>query len=204
MELLDESRETLTHLKEENWNEPDLNDRASIETETTIELRTRDRYRKLIDKIERFGNDSQADLLGEISLLGPESKHKMILSQQLVDFQDHWKKFKTAAMDGIQGKPLDPEQLETLGNVRAIIDQTTYEMIRDRTPVVRSADGPAWLRTWERIQVGEPDTEMEDPDSLISHIQLLSQPESYRGRWVEISGTIRGASLTGPCGRKGR
>jgi len=51
-ELLTESRETLTHLREENWNEPDLNDRASIETETTIELRTRDRYRKLIEKIE--------------------------------------------------------------------------------------------------------------------------------------------------------
>lgn len=51
-ELLEESRETLNHLKEENWNEPDLNDRASLETETTIELRTRDRYRKLIDKIE--------------------------------------------------------------------------------------------------------------------------------------------------------
>lgn len=51
-ELLAESRNTLTHLKEENWNESDLNDRASVETETTIELRTRDRYRKLIDKIE--------------------------------------------------------------------------------------------------------------------------------------------------------
>lgn len=51
-ELLAESRETLVHLKEESWNEPDLNDRASVETETTIELRTRDRYRKLIDKIE--------------------------------------------------------------------------------------------------------------------------------------------------------
>jgi len=51
-ELLEESRDTLTHLKEENWNEPDLNDRATVETETTIELRTRDRYRKLIDKIE--------------------------------------------------------------------------------------------------------------------------------------------------------
>ena len=51
-ELLNESRETLTHLKEENWNESDLNDRASVETETTIELRTRDRERKLISKIE--------------------------------------------------------------------------------------------------------------------------------------------------------
>jgi len=51
-ELLNNSRETLTHLKEENWNEPDLNDRATIETDTGIELRTRDRYRKLIDKID--------------------------------------------------------------------------------------------------------------------------------------------------------
>ncbi len=51
-ELLNNSRDTLTHLKEENWNEPDLNDRATIETDTGIELRTRDRYRKLIDKID--------------------------------------------------------------------------------------------------------------------------------------------------------
>ena len=51
-ELLDESRETLSHLKEENWHEPDANDRASVETEAALELRTRDRYRKLIDKID--------------------------------------------------------------------------------------------------------------------------------------------------------
>lgn len=51
-ELMEESMETLNHLKEENWNEPDLNDRASVETETSLELRTRDRYRKLIYKID--------------------------------------------------------------------------------------------------------------------------------------------------------
>ena len=51
-ELIDESAETLTHLKEENWNEPDLNDRATVETETSLELRTRDRERKLIRKID--------------------------------------------------------------------------------------------------------------------------------------------------------
>lgn len=52
-ELIEESRSTLKHLQEDNWNEPDLNDRASLETETATELRTRDRYRKLIDKIEQ-------------------------------------------------------------------------------------------------------------------------------------------------------
>lgn len=51
-ELLDESRVTMEHLKEENWQEPDINDRASVETDTAFELRTRDRYRKLLDKID--------------------------------------------------------------------------------------------------------------------------------------------------------
>jgi DnaK suppressor protein len=51
-ELLAESSETLQHLKEESLAEPDITDRASLETERGIELRTRDRERKLISKID--------------------------------------------------------------------------------------------------------------------------------------------------------
>ena len=51
-ELLAESSETLHHLKEESLSEPDITDRASLETERAIELRTRDRERKLISKID--------------------------------------------------------------------------------------------------------------------------------------------------------
>lgn len=51
-ELLAESQETMDHLKEENWQEPDIADRASLETDAGIELRTRNRYLKLIAKID--------------------------------------------------------------------------------------------------------------------------------------------------------
>jgi len=51
-ELLAESTETLQHLKEESLAEPDITDRASLETERALELRTRDRERKLITKID--------------------------------------------------------------------------------------------------------------------------------------------------------
>lgn len=51
-ELLNESRETLDHLHEENWHQADIADRASLETEAGIELRTRNRYLKLISKID--------------------------------------------------------------------------------------------------------------------------------------------------------
>ena len=51
-DILREARETLEILQQENANHPDLADRASSETDRAIELRARDRQRKLISKID--------------------------------------------------------------------------------------------------------------------------------------------------------
>ena len=51
-DILRESRETISHLQDENHVLPDLADRASSETDRSLELRARDRQRKLISKID--------------------------------------------------------------------------------------------------------------------------------------------------------
>lgn len=51
-ELLKESNETLVNLQDGGIQEPDIADRASAETDRSLELRTRDRERKLISKID--------------------------------------------------------------------------------------------------------------------------------------------------------
>ena len=51
-DILREAKDTLLHLQEENQNHPDIADRASSETDRAIELRARDRQRKLIAKID--------------------------------------------------------------------------------------------------------------------------------------------------------
>ena len=51
-ELLDGSSETLKNMQEESLAEPDMADRASLESDRALELRTRDRQRKLISKID--------------------------------------------------------------------------------------------------------------------------------------------------------
>jgi DnaK suppressor protein len=51
-DILREARETLQHLQDENQNHPDIADRASSETDRAIELRARDRQRKLIAQID--------------------------------------------------------------------------------------------------------------------------------------------------------
>lgn len=50
--ILDHSQSTLTHLQNEELREPDMADRASNETGWQVELRSRDRERKLIAKID--------------------------------------------------------------------------------------------------------------------------------------------------------
>jgi len=51
-EIAEESKATIAALQEENNNHPDLTDRASSESERSLELRTRDRQRKLVSKID--------------------------------------------------------------------------------------------------------------------------------------------------------
>lgn len=50
--IVKEVHGTLQHLQEDSEQEPDIADRASAETERSLELRTRDRQRKLISKID--------------------------------------------------------------------------------------------------------------------------------------------------------
>lgn len=70
-EILRDGRETLAALKSEPLKEPDATDRASSETDWTIELRTRDRQRKLISKIDEAlrridaGEYGYCDVTGE-------------------------------------------------------------------------------------------------------------------------------------------
>ncbi|MGX1099760.1 RNA polymerase-binding protein DksA [Amorphus sp. MBR-141] len=51
-DILREAKETLEQLQEDSSNHPDIADRASSETDRAIELRARDRQRKLIAKID--------------------------------------------------------------------------------------------------------------------------------------------------------
>lgn len=51
-EILEATKETIQHLQDESEKHPDITDRATSESERALELRTRDRQRKLISKID--------------------------------------------------------------------------------------------------------------------------------------------------------
>ena len=91
-EILRESRETVSHLQKETENHPDIADRASSETDRSLELRTRDRQRKLISKIDEAlrriedGSYGYCEETGEpISLARLEARPTATLSLEAQD-----------------------------------------------------------------------------------------------------------------------
>ena len=77
-EILREARETLATLQAESLREPDVTDRASSETDWSIELRTRDRQRKLISKIDAALRRIETGEYGYCEVTGePISLHRL-------------------------------------------------------------------------------------------------------------------------------
>ncbi|MGG7565633.1 RNA polymerase-binding protein DksA [Rhodovulum sp. DZ06] len=68
--LLDDSRDTISGLQESALNTPDIADRASAETDRALELRTRDRQRKLISKIDSALRRIEEDNYGYCEVTG--------------------------------------------------------------------------------------------------------------------------------------
>ena len=70
--LINEVDQTVTHMKDDASNFPDPNDRASQEEEFSLELRTRDRERKLIKKIDESLRDIESGDYGFCESCGVE------------------------------------------------------------------------------------------------------------------------------------
>ena len=93
-DLIDESQETINNLRQEVRDVGDEAERASRETENSLELRTRDRYRKLLGKIDQALNRVDDGSYGyceetgeEIGLARLEARPIATLS---LDAQERW------------------------------------------------------------------------------------------------------------------
>ena len=93
-ELIEESRETISHLQQEVRDVGDEAERATRETENSLELRTRDRYRKLIRKIDKALNRIEEGDYGYCEETGEEIGLERLESRPIatlcLDAQERW------------------------------------------------------------------------------------------------------------------
>ena len=93
-ELVEESRETISNLQHEVRDVGDEAERATRETENSLELRTRDRYRKLISKIDstlkRIEDGSYGYCVDTGEEIGLERLEARLTAERTIDAQERW------------------------------------------------------------------------------------------------------------------
>lgn len=101
--IVQESRETLIQLQEDNLKEPDIADRASTETEWSVELRTRDRQRKLIAKIDSALERIEAGEYGYCEVSGDQISLKRLdarpIATMTIEAQERHEKMEKVHRD---------------------------------------------------------------------------------------------------------
>ncbi len=101
--IMQESRETLIQLQEDSLKEPDIADRASTETEWSVELRTRDRQRKLIAKIDSALERIEAGEYGYCEVSGDQISLKRLdarpIATMTIEAQERHEKMEKVHRD---------------------------------------------------------------------------------------------------------
>ena len=209
-DILRESKETLQNLQNENTNLPDIADRASSETDRAIELRARDRQRKLISKIEAAikdaeeahrGNDLEA-IKAKSEALGAAAQklgEKMYAKQQAEAGTAGGAEAPGAEAGATGGKKDDGDVVDAQGNVVMTLADMQKGMVdKFGKPVKRAIDR---VKDMAATVAKLPMTAMKKAkDLLVGAGRGARNALSRMGNWWKDSAGIGVAAPTGPCG----
>ena len=146
-------------------------------------------YRKLVSIIIARRNQFHSEMFDQLAVLADGSEGKEKLAKEFFDSQQVWnKKILPAFKLGLEGEDFSISQLKQIEQLQLVLDPIVLAEVKDRTSIGWEGDSTAWLRLWEMTQNEELGLPIP-----VTHLQLLSQSEFYRGKAVEISGWARSA-----------
>lgn len=143
----------------------------------------------VVEKMDGFVKVRLTEMLNELSLIKEGLPKRESLNSNLQKLQNQWEQQLKPVL---AGEPIrDNVQRGTVHSLQSILDQAAYAAVTDYSSPTKASDGPAWLRTWEKILFS---TE-SGPVSEVKPIQLMSDSEFFRGKPVSIGGQLRGIEV---------
>ncbi len=147
--------------------------RESAQQLTRSLSKTRDRY--------------QQDLFDELSVAPDGAEQTTRLANEMYESAEIWEQqIQPALAASASEKEFTIGQQKSVERLQAVIDPLIYEQVQDQTSIGWTGDSAAWKRIWEKALTAE--TTSAQP---VSRIELLGQPDYYRGQQIEIEGWVR-------------
>ena len=155
----------------------------------TIPEPERDATKVLVGLLAQQRSQFHQKLFDQLATTSEGTEEKSKIANDLYESQAKWDDTVLPAMKAaVQGQDFTISQQNAIVQLQEVLDPLLYQEVHDQTSIGWSGDGAAWKRIWEKITSHEM-----PPGESVSHIQLMSQPEIYRGKPVTTQGWVRSA-----------
>lgn len=143
----------------------------------------------LVETLQRQRQDFHQRLLDQLAVTPNGSTEKKRIANDLYESQELWDKKVFPAMSAAaRGEDITISQQQTILGLQEVIDPLLLQLVQDRTSIGWTGDSAAWKRLWEK-SLSQLPAEFE----AVSRIQLMSQPDFYRGQPITVAGWVRSA-----------
>ncbi|MDB2687191.1 hypothetical protein N9Y42_08255 [Mariniblastus sp.] len=143
--------------------------------------------KKLIAQAEKKRDVFNNKLLDRMDLISRTSEKRAQASKQYFDANKFWKKQISPALTAaLDSQDLTLTQRQAVIDLQHHLDGDALNLVQDRTAIGWVGDSVAWKRCWNKIHRGE----INDP-TFVKRIQLIGQPQEYRGKSVTVYGFVR-------------
>lgn len=150
----------------------------------------------LVARLESQQRRFQADLFDKLTLSSSGSENHQRLSEELNDSQTLWEEAVLPALsDTAARRDVTLSQQRIINAIQLVLDPVMFSEVKDRTSIGWKGDTQTWRRLWElelaRAAATPTDGSNSAQPASVSRIELVSQPQVYRGRVVSIAGWVR-------------
>lgn len=161
-----------------------------IRTAGSLSDKEIDAAKQAVVALTKKRREYHQELFDQLTLTPDKATNKRELSERYNASEDKWKKEILPSLVAKIGKQeVTAEWRQAIVGLQAVLDQLAYAEVKDRTTVGWNGDSIAWTRLWEKI-LHENATGESTTATPVERIQLISQPDFYRGKRVAIEGVV--------------
>ena len=162
----------------------------SMRTGQKLDASETSSYSKLVMVIASQREKFHQELFDRVTLTPEDAPGKKRKSEELYESTELWDNTILPAMSAAAiGQDFTISQQQAIKRLQMAIDPLVFSQVSDQTSIGWTGDSEAWKRIWEKtLEQGERQSSKSEP---VDRIALMSQPEFYRGKPVQIKGWIR-------------
>lgn len=150
--------------------------------------------KRIVQLIKQEHDFFEQSLFDQLAVAIDGTPEKINLLDQLNESQRIWSdKILPALSESSSGRDTTLTQQNAIIRLQSVIDEILLQQVQDHTSLGWTGDSGSWIRMWEKV-ISPTGTDADLANATpVNRIELMGQPDIYRGKPIAIEGWVRSA-----------